>query len=61
MFRYVFSAILVYLIYGYLAEGDGRMDRAWTKVRSEFWNIVSRAAASTAVNVLTSELRSERP
>src|SRR5215203_3198441 len=27
---YVFSAMTVYLIYGYLAEGDGRMDKAWS-------------------------------
>lgn len=47
----------MYLIYGYLAEGDGRMDKAWTKVRGEFWNIVSLAAASTVVNMLTSQLR----
>jgi hypothetical protein len=54
---YVFSGMTVCLIYGYLAEGDGRMDKAWTKVRREFWNIVSLAAASTVVNVLTSQLR----
>ena len=34
---YVFSAMTVYLIYGYLAEGDGRMDKAWAVVRRDFF------------------------
>jgi hypothetical protein len=54
---YVFSGMTVYLIYGYLAEGDGRMDKAWAIVQREFWNIVSLAAASTAVSLFTSALR----
>lgn len=54
---YVFSGMTVYLIYGYLAEGDGRMDKAWERVRREFWNIVSLAAASTAVNVVSRQAR----
>lgn len=54
---YIFSAMTVYLIYGYLAEGDGRMDKAWAIVKREVWNIASLAAASTAVNLLTSALR----
>src|SRR5262245_31706098 len=33
---YVFSAMTIYLIYGYLAEGDGRMDHAWGIVRRDF-------------------------
>jgi len=57
---YVFSGMTVYLIYGYLAEGDGRMDKAWAKVQREFWNIVSLAAASTVVSVLTSQMRRGR-
>src|SRR5512141_894555 len=32
---YVFSGMTVYLIYGYLAEGDGRMDKTWARVRRE--------------------------
>ncbi|HVN16553.1 MAG TPA: hypothetical protein VMT73_12485 [Anaerolineales bacterium] len=51
---YVFSAMTVYLIYGYLAEGDGRMDKAWAKVQKDFFNILTLAAASTAVNLLRS-------
>ena len=58
--NYVFSGMTVYLIYGYLAEGDGRMDKAWAKVQREFWNIVSLAAASTVVSVLTSQMRRGR-
>lgn len=54
---YVFSGMTVYLIYGYLAEGDGRMDKAWARVRREFWGIVSLAAASTFVNLLAQRLR----
>ena len=54
---YVFSGMTVYLIYGFLAEGDGRMDKAWARVQSEFWNIVALAGASTVVNLFTRELR----
>src|SRR5271157_3216918 len=54
---YVFSGMTVYLIYGYLAEGDGRMDKAWAIVQREFWHILSLAAASTAVSVFTNSLR----
>jgi MFS family permease len=49
---YIFSAMTIYLIYGYLSEGDGKMDKAWAIVRRDFWDIISLAAASTAVNVL---------
>ncbi|MFH1183734.1 MAG: hypothetical protein V1755_01680 [Chloroflexota bacterium] len=54
---YVFSGMTVYLIYGFLAEGDGRLDAAWNKVRREFWDIVSLAAASTAVKLVANSLR----
>jgi hypothetical protein len=49
---YVFSAMTIYLIYGYLAEGDGRMDKAWGIVRRDFWDITSLAAVSTGINLL---------
>ncbi len=54
---YVFSAMTIYLIYGYLSEGDGRMDRAWSVVRRDFLDILSLAAASTAVSLLKSLVR----
>ncbi len=54
---YIFSGMTVYLIYGYLAEGDGRMDKAWAIVQREFWHILSLAAASTVVNLFTNSLR----
>jgi hypothetical protein len=54
---YVFSGMTVYLIYGYLAEGDGRMDKAWARVGHELLNIIALAAASTVVNLFTSSLR----
>lgn len=50
---YIFSAMTVYLIYGYLAEGDGRMDKAWGIIKRDLWDIASLAAASTAVNLIT--------
>ncbi|MEW5941553.1 MAG: hypothetical protein AB1750_17955, partial [Chloroflexota bacterium] len=49
---YVFSAMTVYLIYGYLSEGDGRMDKAWAIVRRDFFDILTLAAASTVVNLI---------
>ena len=57
---YVFSGMTVYLIYGYLAEGDGKMDKAWARVQREFWNIVALAAASTLVSVFTRQARRGR-
>ena len=49
---YVFSAMTVYLIFGYLTEGDARMDKAWAIVGRDFFDILTLAAASTAVNML---------
>ena len=57
---YIFSGMTVYLIYGYLAEGDGRMDKAWAKVQREFWSIISLAAVSTVVSVIAREARNGR-
>jgi hypothetical protein len=54
---YVFSAMTIYLIYGYLSEGDGRLDKAWAVVQRELFHIVTLAAASTGVNLLKSFLR----
>jgi hypothetical protein len=52
MVTYVFSGMTAYLIFGYLSEGDGRMDRAWRIVQRDFFDILTLAAASTAVNML---------
>jgi len=49
---YVFSGMTVYLIYEYLTKGDGRMSTAWSIVRRDFFDLVTLAAVSTAVNVL---------
>jgi hypothetical protein len=54
---YIFSAMTIYLVYGYLSEGDGRMDRAWAVVRREFLHILSLAVASTVVTLLKSLIR----
>src|SRR5688572_13319893 len=48
---YVFSGMTVYLIYGYLTDGDGKMSKAWEIVRRDFFDILTLAAASTAVNL----------
>lgn len=57
MTAYVFSAMTVYLIYGYLAEGDGRMDAAWRIVRRDVWDLATLAAASALVSVVKRMVR----
>ncbi len=57
---YVFSGMTAYLIYGLLAEGDGRMDKAWAIVRRDALDIVSLAAASTVVKLVENALRGRR-
>lgn len=57
---YVFSGMTVYLIYGYLTKGDGRMDHAWAIVKRDFFDILTLAAASTAVGVLRNMARRNR-
>ncbi|HVM72418.1 MAG TPA: DUF6159 family protein [Anaerolineales bacterium] len=54
---YIFSAMTIYLVYGFLAEGDGIMSKAWDIVKREWPNILSLAAVSTAVNLLKSAVR----
>jgi hypothetical protein len=54
---YVFSGMTAYLVYEYLTEGDGRMDQAWAIVRRDGLDLVSLAAASTAVKLLENALR----
>jgi len=49
---YIFSGMTAYLIFGYLSEGDGRMDKAWAIVKRDFFDILTLAAASTAVNMI---------
>jgi membrane-anchored glycerophosphoryl diester phosphodiesterase (GDPDase) len=57
---YVFSGMTVYLIYGYLTEGDGRMEKAWEIVRRDFFDILTLAAASTVVNLIKSAAQRNR-
>jgi len=52
MVGYIFSAMTVYLIYGYLAEGDGVMAKAWAVVKRDFFDLASLAATSTLVNLV---------
>jgi hypothetical protein len=54
---YVFSAMTVYLVYGYLAEGDGIMSKAWAVVKRDIFDLMSLAAASTAVNLLKNAVK----
>jgi len=49
---YWFSAMTIYLIYSYLAEGDGVMAKAWQMAQRNWLNILSLAAASMVVNLL---------
>jgi hypothetical protein len=57
---YVFSGMTVYLIYEYLTQGDGRMSTAWSIVRRDFFDLVTLAAVSTAVNMLKNAARRNR-
>lgn len=57
---YVFSAMTIYLIYGYLAEGDGRMDHAWAMVRRDFFDVLTLAAVSTVVNLIRNAAQRNR-
>jgi len=57
---YMFSGMTVYLIYGYLSEGDGRMDKAWAIVRRDFFDILTLAAVSTVVNMLKTAAQRNR-
>jgi membrane-anchored glycerophosphoryl diester phosphodiesterase (GDPDase) len=54
---YIFSAMTVYLIYGYLAEGDGVMSKAWAVVKRDLLDLMSLAAASTAVNLVKNAIK----
>ncbi len=55
---YIFSGMTAYLIYGYLAEGDGRMDKAWAIIKRDVFDIMSLAAASAVVKMIENMLRS---
>lgn len=57
---YVFSGMTVYLIYGYLTEGDGHMDKAWATVRRDFFDILTLAAVSTAVGLVRNAAQRNR-
>jgi hypothetical protein len=57
---YIFSGMTAYLIYGYLTHGDGRMDHAWAIVRRDFFDILTLAAASTAVNLIKNAAQRNR-
>lgn len=54
---YVFSGMTVALIYHYLTDGDGRLDKAFGVIRRDALDIVSLAAASTVVALITGLLR----
>lgn len=60
MVTYIFSGMTVYLIYGYLSEGDGKMDKAWEIVKRDLFDIMTLAAASTVVNMLKSAAQRNR-
>ncbi len=54
---YIFSGMTAYLVYGFVAEGDGRMDKAWEIIRRDWKDILSLAAASTLVKLVENALR----
>jgi hypothetical protein len=57
---YIFSGMTAYLIFGYLSEGDGRMDKAWAIVRRDFFDILTLAAVSTVVNMLKNAAKNRK-
>lgn len=57
---YVFSAMTIHLIYGYLTKGDGHISEAWAIVRRDFFDILTLAAVSTAVGMLRSMVQNNR-
>jgi hypothetical protein len=57
---YIFSAMTIHLIYGYLTKGDGRMSEAWAIVRRDFVDILTLAAVSTIVGTLRSMAQNNR-
>lgn len=57
---YVFSGMTAYLIYGFLSEGDGRMDKAWEIIKRDLLDIMSLAAASALVKIVENGLRGNR-
>jgi len=57
---YVFSAMTIHLIYGYLTKGDGRMSEALAIVRRDFFDILTLAAVSTLVGMLRSAAQNNR-
>jgi hypothetical protein len=54
---YIFSAMTVKLIFDYLTNGDGQMDKAWEIVKRDWLDILSLAAASTLVNLVKNMFR----
>jgi hypothetical protein len=54
---YIFAAMTVYLIFGFISEGDGRMDKAWAIVKRDLFDIMTLAAASTLVNLVKNAVR----
>jgi hypothetical protein len=57
MVGYIFSTMTVYLVYGYLAEGDGVMAKAWAIVKRDFFDLMSLAAVSTLVNLVKNVIK----
>jgi hypothetical protein len=57
---YIFAGMTVRLVYDYLTQGDGRMDRAWDVVRRDFFDILTLAAVSALVKVVESMANSRR-
>lgn len=48
---YIFSAMTVHLVYSYLTDGDGDLQKAWQIVRRDWLDILSLAAVSSVVRL----------
>ncbi|MGB9669486.1 MAG: DUF6159 family protein, partial [Anaerolineales bacterium] len=57
MVSYLFSAMTVYLVFGYISSGDGNLSKAWEIVKRDWLDILSLATASTFVNLLRGLVR----
>jgi hypothetical protein len=54
---YLFAGMTVKLVYDYLTEGDGRMDKAWATVRRDFFDILTLAAVSAIMRIIENLVR----
>lgn len=54
---YLFSAMTVYLVFGFISNGDGNISQAWKIVKRDWLDILSLALVSTLMNLLRNFLK----